>query len=208
MHRKALILDLDNTLFPTAEIGDELFAPLYAFIEKDGGFSGDLATIKREMTRRPFQKLALEFGFSRELTTQGTALLKELEYHKPIAPFPDYAVLKNYSCRKFLVTMGFQKMQESKIKNLGIQADFEEIHVVDPEITSQVKKDIFRDLVARHGFKLAEVLVIGDDPDSELSDARALGLDAVLYDKMNFNPGVKNYHRITDYQELAPFLET
>ena len=206
MKKKALILDLDNTLFPTSSIGDELFAPLYELIEKDGSFAGDLETIKQEMTRRPFQKLAPEFGFSRELTEQGIALLNELVYHKPITLFEDYEVLKNYPVQKFLVTMGFKKMQESKIKSMGIKPDFAEIHVVDPQLTDQPKKDIFRDIVSRHGFAPDEVLVIGDDPDSEIADARDLGLDAVLYDKMNFNAGLKQYFRITDYRELAPFL--
>ncbi|KAA9325603.1 HAD family hydrolase [Adhaeribacter soli] len=204
--KKAIILDLDNTLFPTSSIGDELFAPLYKLIEEDGNFSGDLETIKQEMTRRPFQKLAPEFGFSRELTEQGIALLNKLQYNKPIALFEDYEVLKNFPCQKFLVTMGFKKMQESKVKQMGIKPDFEEIHIIDPQFTDQTKKDIFLDIIARHGFKPDEVLVIGDDPDSEMADARDLGLDAVLYDKMNFNLGLKQYFRITDYKELEPFL--
>ena len=124
MKKKALILDLDNTLFPTSAIGDELFAPLYELLERDGNFAGHLETIKQEMTRRPFQKLVLEFGFSRELTEQGIVLLNELQYHKPIALFEDYAVLKRYPIQKFLVTMGFKKMQESKVKHLGIHPDF------------------------------------------------------------------------------------
>src|SRR5688572_7634151 len=206
MQKKALILDLDNTLFPTSAIGDELFAPLFKLIEGNQDFTGDLDNFKQEVMRRPFQKLAPEYGFSRELTEAGISLLNELQYHKPIATFEDYEALKNYPCRKFLVTMGFTKMQESKVNNMGIKADFEEVHIVDPELTTQTKKDIFRDIIHRHGFQLSEVLVVGDDPESEIVAARELGLDAVVYDKMNFNQGLKNYFRITDFKELEKFI--
>lgn len=206
MKKKALILDLDNTLFPTSAIGEELFAPLFELLENDGSIAADLETIKQEMMRRPFQKLAPKYGFSRELTERGIAILNELQYRKPIALFEDYEVLKSYPVQKFLVTMGFKKMQESKVKHLEIKPDFAEIHIVDPQQTSQTKKDLFRDIISRYGFKPDEVLVIGDDPDSEIADARDLGLDAVLYDKMNFNVGLKQYFRITDYSELPPFL--
>ena len=206
MQKKAIILDLDNTLFPTSAIGEELFAPLFKLIEENKDFTGDLDTFKQEVMRRPFQKLAPEYGFSRELTEAGISLLNELQYHKPIATFEDYEALKNYPCRKFLVTMGFTKMQESKVNNMAIKADFEEVHIVDPELTTQTKKDIFRDIIHRHGFQLSEVLVVGDDPESEIVAARELGLDAVVYDKMNFNPGLKNYFRITDFKELEKFI--
>jgi putative hydrolase of the HAD superfamily len=206
MKKKAIILDLDNTLFPTSAIGDELFAPLFKLIEESKDFSGDLEKFKKDVMRQPFQKLAPEYGFSQELTEAGISILNELKYHKKIATFDDYEILKKYPCQKFLVTMGFTKMQESKVKHMGIKSDFEEIHIVDPELTDKDKKAIFRDIMGRHGFQLSEVLVVGDDPESEIAAARELGLDAVVYDKMNFNPGLKNYFRITDYRELEKYL--
>jgi putative hydrolase of the HAD superfamily len=34
MYKKAIIFDLDNTVYPVHSIGEELFAPLFALIMK------------------------------------------------------------------------------------------------------------------------------------------------------------------------------
>lgn len=206
MKKKAIILDLDNTVYPVASIGEELFKPLFHLLEKRGEYTGDLEVIKTEIMRKPFQKVAEEFSFSDQLTDEGVALLANLTYDKQMSAFEDYAEFKNIPGNKFLVTTGFTKLQQSKVKQLGLENDFVEIHIVDPKISDKTKKDIFQDIMARHQYTPAEVLVVGDDPNSEIQAALDLGIDVVLYDKLNFNPDVTVLNRITDFGQLKDFI--
>ncbi len=205
MKKKALILDLDNTLFPTKIIGEELFKPLIDFIEETGEFSGDMVAFKKDLMRKPFQKLTPAYKLSETIVQKGTEILRELTYRKNINPYPDYEILKGTDCKKFLVTAGFTNMQQSKVKQLGIEKDFEEIHIADPDKSVRTKKDVFAAILKKYDLKPEEVLVIGDDPDSEIIAGKELGLDTLLYDQENFNPDYKG-HRITNYSELRRML--
>ncbi|WP_266205594.1 HAD family hydrolase [Pontibacter kalidii] len=202
---KALIIDLDNTIFPVPSIGEELFRPFFHVLEESGEFKGDLKDIKQDMMRIPFQKVAQKYKFSEQLKQQGDKLLQTLKYEKPIPPFEDYAELRALPQQKFLVTTGYTNMQQSKVEKLGIKDDFEEVHIVDPSKSDLTKKDIFQSIVERYKYDTSEVLVVGDDPESELKAGRELGLGTVLYAKdsaahSNVSP------RITHFGQLKEFL--
>lgn len=171
---RALIYDLDNTIFPVRSISDELFAGLFKLIDENTRDidKNDINSAKEEITRRPFQKIADEYGFSDELKQQATELLRRLTYDKPIIPFDDYRYIKGLQADKFLVTTGFMKLQSSKVKMLGLATDFKQVYIVDPDTTDKTKKDIFKEILRKYNYKPDEVLVIGDDPESEISEAK------------------------------------
>lgn len=66
--------------------------------------------------RKPFQLVAKDYQFSKQLTSKGTELLTNLKYKGKIEPFKDYRIVKNLSLDKFLVTTGFLKLQQSKVE--------------------------------------------------------------------------------------------
>jgi len=204
--KKAIILDLDNTIYSVPSIGNKLFASLFRLIEESGEYTVDIAVIKDEIMRKPFQLVAAQHRFSEELTKKGIDLLLNLTYEGPIEPFSDYSFTKQLTCDKFLVTTGFLKLQQSKIKGMGIEQDFMEIHIVDPATSHKTKKDVFADIIYRNGYQLAEVLVVGDDLHSEIKAARELGIDTVLYDKFNLHAVDSSQYRITDFKELFKFV--
>jgi len=115
MRKKAIILDLDNTIYPVHAIGDELFAPLFALITQDGNHAQHMDEIKNEIMRRPFQMVAKDHHFDEELTEQGIALLKDITYNGKIEAFDDYRFVKQLHIDKYLVTTGFLKLQQSKV---------------------------------------------------------------------------------------------
>ena len=187
--KRALILDLDNTIYPVSAIADYLFNDLFALIDRESG-ALDPETIdaaKDELTRKPFQWVADKYHFTAQLKTKGVQLLKDMSYDLPMQPFEQYHHIKSIRVDKFLVTTGFPKLQWSKIKQLGIEGDFLEIHVADPE-SGQTKKDIFTDIMRRHNLAVEDVLVIGDDPDSEIKAAIELGIDTFLFDPADKHP--------------------
>ncbi|MBD0276628.1 MAG: HAD family hydrolase [Flavisolibacter sp.] len=203
MHKKAIIYDLDNTIYYVHSIGERLFASLFKIIEESKIHQENMTSIRDAIMRKPFQMVARNYQFSEELTQKGINLLKELTYEDEIRPFNDYGHIKNVPAERFLVTTGFMKLQHSKIKGMGIEPDFREIHIVDPMTSEKTKKEVFADIMERYGYQPAEVLVVGDDPESEIKAAQELGIDTVLYDKNNLYPQARSTYRITDFKELS-----
>ncbi|MDB5136397.1 MAG: family hydrolase, partial [Mucilaginibacter sp.] len=158
--------------------------------------------IKHEMTRRPFQHIADEFQLDKDLRNRIIDTLKNMTYDAPMQPFEDYAYVRKIPWDKFLVTTGFVKLQLSKIKMLGIEQDFKNIHIIDPEVSQLTKKDVFVEIMEKHGYNPAELLVIGDDPESEIKAAKALGIDTFLYDPENRYPETVVTHRSASLKEV------
>lgn len=204
---KALILDFDNTIISTPLIGEELFAPLFDLLEKSGKNPNSMNGFKEKLMRIPFQELAKDYGITGDLYTNCIALLRELRYNNPISPYPDYSEIRKVKASKFLVTTGFTNMQESKIQNTGIATDFTRIYVVDPEKSDKTKEDIFRKISKEFSFNPEEIVVIGDNPHSEITAGKVLGMYTVLYNPGKVvHPPVADYI-ITHYNQLHNIME-
>lgn len=206
MPKKAIIFDLDNTIYSVHSIGNELFAPLFNLIFEDGRYASVIEKIKDDIMRRPFQVVAADYNFGKELTQKGIDLLKTLTYKGKIEPFPDYLVTKNLPVEKFLVTTGFLKLQQSKVAGMSLENDFKEIHIVDPSTSDKTKKNVFADILERHSYTPAEVLVVGDDLHSEIKAAQELGIDAILYDNFNLHSDTNSISKISDFNQLTTYL--
>ncbi|HEY2580252.1 MAG TPA: HAD family hydrolase [Mucilaginibacter sp.] len=202
--KKALILDLDNTIYPVSSIAGHLFDVLFSLIDqnKEGLIYEHLKNAKDELTRRPYHLVADKYNFSPELKNKGIQLLNNITYDLPMEPFAEYHYVRSIPLEKFLVTTGFSKLQWSKIKMLNIEDDFEEIHIVDPEITRQTKKDVFADIMKRHNYAAEEILVIGDDPESEIKAAADLGIETFLFDPENKHPKAIATHRVKNLGDI------
>jgi putative hydrolase of the HAD superfamily len=199
---KALIFDLDNTIYPVHSIGAALFAPLFTLLEDSGELQAEMDAVKDAIQRKPFQVVAAEFGFSDALTKGGIQLLQNLSYNGPIEPFPDFQLVPTLPQLKFLVTTGFTKLQESKIDGMRIRELFQETHIVDPMQDARTKKDVFSDILTRYAYQPQEVLVIGDDPDSEIKAAHALSIPTLLFDALGRYPEWNLSKRIESYGAL------
>ena len=206
MRKKALIFDLDNTVYPVSSIGDNLFGELFSIIRKHGGYGGNVEDIKKEIMRKPFQKVAIMFDFADDLTSKGLKLLSDLTCNAPISPFSDYFFIKDLKQQKFLVTSGFRKLQQSKIERLNIKNDFEEIFIVDPIYSEMTKKDYFEKILKQYRLDKSEVLIIGDDLNSEIKAGKELGIDTVIYDYLNVFNSSSPYVFIKNYSELEKYI--
>lgn len=200
MPKKAIIYDLDNTIYPVSSIGDKLFGPLFDLIATSGQHNESMTDIRKAIMRTPFRLVAQRHNFSDELTQKAIALQETIDFQDKIDTFEDYPEIKNIPGERFLVTTGFKTMQLSKIRQMGIGADFKEIHVVNPVETS--KKEVFADILNRYNYKPEEILVVGDDPESEIAAAKALGIPTVLYDKTDMFSDKEADYRIKHYSEL------
>ncbi|WP_299288118.1 HAD family hydrolase [uncultured Mucilaginibacter sp.] len=192
--KKALIFDLDDTIYPSKSVADKMFAELYALIQKH--VSEDVyEKVKEDILTSPFQKVADRYKFSKELKQKGMKLSEEMEYHEPIKTFDDYSFIKDLNIDKFLVTAGYTKLQKSKIKQLGIEKDFKEIFISDPAKTGGSKTEVFESILNKYHYQPSEVLVIGDNPEAEITAAKELNLDTYLYDaEKKYSPALADYY--------------
>ena len=200
--KRAIIFDLDNTIYPVSSIGDKLFKSLFQLIVDNGEYTGDFDEIKGEIMRRPFQFVADDFSFSENLKSECLKLFLELTYDEHMEPFEDYKYVRKLPCIKFLVTTGFTKLQNSKILQLNIENDFLEIYIIDPIQSKLTKTDIFQKLLIDYRLKVHEVLVVGDDLNSEIKAANDLGIDAILYDRESEHAGIENQKTISSFKDL------
>lgn len=207
MNKKAIILDLDNTIYPVPAIGEKLFKPLFALIEETGDHEKEMDKIRYDIMRKPFQVVAKTYLFDEALTEKGINLLKDISYDDPIEPFTDYEVTRQLPVEKFLVTTGFLKMQQSKIKAMNIGQHFKEVYIIDPMTSSKTKKDVFAEIMNTNAYHAGELLVIGDDASSEIKAATELGIDSVLYDKNKDLPSGRATYNISSFEALEPLLQ-
>ena len=206
MGKKAYIFDLDNTLYSVPEYGDRMFKQLFSIIEESGDYKGDLQEIKDELMRVPMQKVAENFSFGEELKEKSLEHMRQLMYDEPITPFKDYELIRQLSGDRFIVTMGFEKFQWSKIKAMKIEQDYKEIFVVDPDTTDKIKRDLFEEIISKHGYATSDVFIIGDDPDSEVLAAQELGAHPILFDADNRHEAKQGVTKVNGFKELLAIL--
>lgn len=201
---KALIFDLDNCLAAANEMGEELYEP--AFEAMRNANSGTLSAEQldeafSECWRYPLDFVAKKHGFSQAMLTAGWEVFSRVIVETPMKGYEDLSVLRQFTVDLYLVTSGFRRLQESKIKALGFEHLFTGIHVdaID-EADRKGKQGIFEAILRATQLKPEEVLVVGDNPDSEIEAGNRLGMKTVQI----LRPGVPRADNATFYiQTLA-----
>ena len=177
-----LILDLDDTIFKTNSMKPEIFESAIIIIQnyyKEEGEEKANEVIK-ELWKFPFDHIAQKYRIPQNIQADFFRALDEINYQLDIRTFEDYAELQQVEKRKILVTTGFRKLQEAKIRALKIENDFEAIFIDDPrEKNRAFKKGIFENILKKEALQPATVWVIGDNPDSELKAGKALGMKTI-----------------------------
>jgi hypothetical protein len=118
-----IIFDLDNCLSPADEPGRQLLAPAFDAISKANQGSHSPSVLRNafaDMWRRSFDFVAEKFGFTPAMRNAGWEVLAQLEVTTPMFGYGDLAVMSELPVLKFVVTSGFRRLQESKIRALGI----------------------------------------------------------------------------------------
>jgi FMN phosphatase YigB (HAD superfamily) len=205
---KALILDLDNCLAAANEVGEDVFKPAFeAMRNANRGTLTDeqLAEAFEEIWRQPLDFVASKFGFSQEMLAAGWKAFSQTVIETPMKGYGDLAVLQELPFELYLVTSGFRGLQESKVKALQIADLFRgiEIDAID-EDDRKGKQGVFASILERKELKPEEVIVVGDNPDSEIEAGNRLGIRTVQI----LRPGVLRANNATFYIETFHELKT
>jgi len=207
---RAVIFDLDNCIAAADEAGEALFRPAFDAMRaaNRGQLSEEeLGAAFRDCWRKALDVVAREHGFPDEMLEAGWRAFREIEVKQRLHGYGDLAELASLPQARFLVTSGFRRLQQSKIAALGIGALFDEVQIdaID-EQPRRRKLERFAGIAARHGWRSAEVLVVGDDADSEIAAGNSLGMPTVQVLRPGIAAAEKARWRINNFRELSKLI--
>ena len=205
---KAIIFDLDNCLAAANEVGEDLYKPAFDAIRQasNGTISEEvLEQAFQDCWRHPLDWVAARYGFSDSMLAAGWRVFVTLEVTRPMHGYDDLAVLAELPVQRFLVTSGFLRLQESKIKALKIEPRFAAFYIDAIDQPNRLgKQALFERILNDCDLTPAQVLVVGDNPDSEIEVGNRLGIQTVQI----LRPGVPLTDNATFHiQSLAELRE-
>lgn len=207
---KAIIFDLDSCLSAADEPGQQLFGPSFDAITRanEGSLSPSaLQSAFADMWRLPFDFVAEKYRFTPAMKSAGWMVLAQLEVTTPMQGYGDLAALNELPVLRFLVTSGFRRLQESKVQALGIAPLFTAIFIdaID-QPRCRGKQKIFEDILHDYRLQPGEVLIVGDNHDSEIAAGGRLGIRTVQTLRPGVPPSPAATYHIQTLHELKPLL--
>jgi FMN phosphatase YigB (HAD superfamily) len=181
---RAAVFDLDHTLFDPHTVPRALFHRLEANVRQvAAGLLPERAldAALADAWRLPFDRVVTLHGLPEVVSTAWRDAACALEVTEPLTPFADViAGLQQLSLRRFLLTTGFRRLQESKVRELGLAPFFEAVHIdaLDPP-GPLGKRACLEQLLQEHALSASDVMVVGDRADDELAAGAALGMVVV-----------------------------
>lgn len=209
---RAIVFDLDKCLAPPEEIGRAFFEPPIDAIRRanEGTLSDEaLESAFRDFWHLSYDDIATRHGFSRVMFEAGWQAYRSLRMPGPLRGYGDLEVLAKFRVPLVLVTTGFREFQESKVDALGIRDRFVEVIVDDIDGHFRLGKyRIFGELLCRHRWQPDSVLVVGDNPDSEIAAGNRLGMPTVQILRPGVPRDASALHHVGDLAELSEMLGT
>jgi FMN phosphatase YigB (HAD superfamily) len=207
---KALIFDLDSCLAAANEVGEDLFAHAFQAIRSanKGNISDErLSAAFNDCWRFPFDFIAEKYGFSPAMRSAGFAAFSRTEVMQQMHGYGDLEVLGEIPANLFLVTSGFRRLQESKVRALGIAHFLTEVHIdaID-DSAPKGKLHAFQSILRNHDLSPSEVLVVGDNPDSEIRAGNQLGMITIQILRPGVPPSPEATRQIHTLHELKIFI--
>jgi FMN phosphatase YigB (HAD superfamily) len=141
------------------------------------------------------------------MTEAGWRVFGGLEVNRKLHGYGDLSLLSELPANRFLVTSGFRRLQESKIRALDLIPLFTAVYVDAIDEHDRLGKlGHFESILQKQRLTAAEVLVVGDNADSEIAAGARLGMPTV----QTLRPGVPyaanaTFH-IHSLQELKALL--
>jgi len=206
--KRAIIFDLDMCILNTHSLSGPFLQPvLDALAETD--LSIEIKDgINQHLWTTSLEDIVNLFSLSAEIAESLRASYRQMEVPDGIKTYGDENCLRNLPVTRILVTSGYRKFQETKIQKLGIADLFEEIIIdaLDYPAERKGKQLIFQDFLLRFELKPDEVLVVGDNPYSELRAGRALQIPTV----QTLRPTIERWdladYHIESLTELAKII--
>lgn len=206
--KKAIIFDLDMCVLDTHTLTGPFFQPVL-----DALGNAELSLELKEQIKCRLWDTSLEDIVEMLAVPDRVAeTLREahrgIEVPDGIKTFGDEEYIRQLPVRKILVTTGYKKFQETKIKKLGLGDLFDEIIIDELDYPDQRrgKTKIFKTLLQQNDWLEKEVLVVGDNPWSELGAAKRLGIPTAQTLRPTIVKWAEADYHIYSFSELAAII--
>ena len=205
---KAIIFDLDMCILNTHTLTGPFFQPVL-----DALYNSELSQELKEKVNYELWTTSLDdvmemFSVPEDIAERMREAYGQIEVPDGIKTYGDEEFIRGLSVKKILVTTGYIKFQETKIEKLGIANLFDEIIIdaLDYRDRRKGKKKIFEEILAQNSLKTDEVLVVGDNPRSELDAAKSLGIPTVQTVRPTIEKWEEADYHINSFSELADII--
>lgn len=208
---KAIFFDLDNCILETRSLGEDILDPVLEPLTASDLPNEVKKSVAEALWHSAYEDVFTQFNIPAPLAEDIRKAARNLELpkDKKIKSYGDEEIIRTFPVKKFLVTTGFKKFQQSKIDSLGIAGLFDGIVIdqVDDLTIRKKKKVIFEEIMKINLWNKDEVLVVGDNPRSELKAAKELGILAI----QTLRPGVTKWdeadYNIKSLSELSALIK-
>jgi putative hydrolase of the HAD superfamily len=191
LSRPIILLDIDDTLFPSTEFSalarrNAINAMISMGIGADSGkLQKKLKTIierKGSNYQNHFGDLCAELGIKRPGRFVAAAVAAYHDAKTAIQPFPEAPLalmrLKEAGCRLFVATNGSSIKQWDKLIRLRLALYFEDVFVSE-EVGSEKGEGFYRKILKSLGAKAGDCIMVGDREDADILPAKAVGMKAI-----------------------------
>jgi putative hydrolase of the HAD superfamily len=227
MHYKHLFFDLDHTLWDFDTNSKEALLDMYRSLSLADAGVHDFNLFHKlylghnerlwDRYRKGFMKVdelrwkrmsmtLLEFKNGNEALARkmGVEFLEILPTKKALFPdtieLLDY--LKNKQYQLHLITNGFEKTQQHKLKSAGIDHYFRELITSEGSQSLKPHPEIFEFALMKTGAEKKESIMIGDTPDVDILGAREAGIDQVYVNHTGNEEPVTATYTVYSLKEL------
>jgi putative hydrolase of the HAD superfamily len=212
-----VVFDLDNTLIHLEFLPEDFIRSVLSPIYSARSASGqDLKSrIRKAFLSKPFSELKTEFGLTEEEFATAVKTMKRLAERAASGAqlyedaIPALIAIKNSGVSMALLTRGIRELQDAKINKCDLRRYFGmEVYIDDISIPNAGlgKKTFLHNIALRWRYEHSQLLVVGDDPDSELKAAQELGMSTLQIRREAFATEVEKYPSIRSLSEILSHL--
>ncbi|MCH5162006.1 MAG: HAD-IA family hydrolase [Clostridiales bacterium] len=213
---KAVVFDLDDTLFPEREYVASGFAAVSEAVEAEHGISGakeEFCALFAENKEGVFDRFCEKHNLDGQAAKKMTELYRghapDISLHDEIKSV--LKELKNKGYKLGIVTDGRPNGQRKKIEALGLSALVDEIIITDELGGKEFRKPnptAFEKMSTLLGVPLDQMMYVGDNPKKDFAIG-AHGVTTVrlkgdgIYEGSDYLDGIKENYAIDSFDELS-----
>lgn len=177
----AIIFDLDMCILDTHSLTGPFFKPVLDMLHSAALPNEQKQQIEAQLWTTSLDDTIKLFSIPDDIATAMRAAYLDVQVPDGIYTYGDEESIRALTVKKFLVTSGYRKFQQTKIDKLGIADLFDGIIIDASDMPEQRKgkKVIFQEIMQTNGWLPSEIMVVGDNPLSELAAGKALGMITV-----------------------------
>ncbi|MCH5155397.1 MAG: HAD-IA family hydrolase [Clostridiales bacterium] len=219
---KAVVFDLDDTLFPEYDYVKSGYKAVAKQIEKKYGIDDaydELLTLFGENNNNVFNRYLQSKGLS-DIEQAVSELVEIYHTHTPEIQLSDevkhtLALLREKGYKLGVITDGRPQGQRAKIVSLGLEGMVDKIIITDELGGKECRKPnpkAFNLMAEYFGISLNEMMYVGDNPQKDFVIGK-YGVTTVriknngIYDDQAYIDGVKENYSISTMAELVEKLE-